>query len=80
MCSKIAEFDHFYPRQGGVFMNYKEFLTTKLFEDADIVVIQDQNGMIQDIKNYKKIRNKEILSYETDIDNDLVITTLTMEF
>lgn len=61
-------------------MNYKEFLTTKLFEDADIVVIQDQNGTIQDIKNYKKIRNKKILSYETDIDNDLVITTLTMEF
>ena len=61
-------------------MNYKEFLTTKLFEDADIIVIQDQNGTIQDIKNYKKIRNKKILSYETDIDNDLVITTLTMEF
>ena len=61
-------------------MNYKEFLTTCLFKDADIVVIQDQNGMIQDIKNYKKIYNKEILSYETDIDNDLVITTLTMEF
>lgn len=61
-------------------MKYKEFLTTKLFEDADIVVIQDQNRMIQDIKNYKKIYNKEILGYETDIDNDLVITTLTMEF
>lgn len=61
-------------------MKYKEFLTTKLFEDADIVVIQDQKGTIQDIKNYKKIHNKKILSYETDIDNDLVITTLTMEF
>ena len=61
-------------------MKYKEFLTTKLFEDADIVVIQDQNGMIQDIKNYKKIHNKEILSYETDIDNNLVVTTLTIDF
>lgn len=61
-------------------MKYKEFLTTKLFEDADIVVIQDQNGMIRDIKNYKKIHNKEILSYETDIDNNLVVTTLTIDF
>lgn len=61
-------------------MKYKEFLTTKLFEDADIVVIQDQNRMIRDIKNYKKIHNKEILSYETDIDNNLVVTTLTIDF
>lgn len=60
-------------------MKYKDFLTTRLFKDADIVVIQDQNKVVQDIKNYKKIRNKEILSYETDIDNDLVITTLTIE-
>lgn len=80
MCSKIAKFDYFYPRQGGVSMKYKEFLTTQLFKDADIIVIQDQNGMIQDIKNYKKIHKKEILGYETDIDNDLVIATLTMEF
>lgn len=60
-------------------MKYKDFLNTILFKDSDIVVIQNQNKVIQDIKNYKKIHNKEILSYETDIDNDLVITTLTME-
>ena len=61
-------------------MKYKDFLKTKLFEDADIVVIQDKNKIIQDIDNYRKIYNKDILNYETDIDNNLVITTLTIEF
>lgn len=61
-------------------MKYKDFLKTKLFEDADIVIIQDQNKIIQDIDNYRKIYNKDILNYETDIDNNLVITTLTIEF
>ena len=60
-------------------MKYKDFLKTKLFEDADIVIIQDQNKIIQDIDNYRKIYNKDILNYETDIDNNLVITTLTIE-
>ena len=60
-------------------MKYKDFLKTKLFKDADIVVIQDQNKIIQDIDNYRKIYNKDILNYETDIDNNLVITTLTIE-
>ena len=61
-------------------MKYKDFLKTKLFEDADIVIIQDQNKIIQDIDNYRKIYNKDILNYESDIDNNLVITTLTIEF
>lgn len=61
-------------------MKYKDFLKTKLFEDADIVIIQDQNKIIQDIDNYRKIYNKDILNYETDIDDNLVITTLTIEF
>ena len=61
-------------------MKYKDFLKTKLFEDADIVIIQDQNKIIQDIDNYRKIYNKDILNYETDIDNNLVIITLTIEF
>ena len=60
-------------------MKYKDFLKTKLFKDADIVVIQDKNKIIQDIDNYRKIYNKDILNYETDIDNNLVITTLTIE-
>lgn len=60
-------------------MNYREFKKTALFKDADIVVIQDKDKVIQDIKNFQKIKNKEILSYETDIDDDLVIVTLTMD-
>ena len=60
-------------------MNYREFKKTALFKDADIVVIQDKDKVIQDIKHFQKIKNKEILSYETDIDDDLVIVTLTMD-
>ena len=60
-------------------MNYREFKKTALFKDADIVVIQDKGKVIQDIKHFQKIKNKEILSYETDIDDDLVIVTLTMD-
>lgn len=60
-------------------MNFTEFKKTALYKDADIVVIQDKNEVIQDIKNYRQIRTKEILAYETDIDNDLVIVTLTMD-
>jgi hypothetical protein len=60
-------------------MTYKEFLTTALFKDSDCIDIQNKNKEIQDIKNYKKIRNKTILDYEVSIVDDLVITTLTMD-
>ena len=60
-------------------MKYKDFLKTILFKDADIIIIQNKDSEILDIKNYNKIRNVEILEYNTDIDNDLFIVTLTID-
>ena len=60
-------------------MKYKDFLKTILFKDADIIIIQNKNSEILDIKNYNKIRNVEILEYNTDIDNDLFIVTLIID-
>ena len=60
-------------------MKYKDFLKTILYKDADIIIIQNKDLEILDIKNYNKIRNVEILEYNTDIDNDLFIVTLIMD-
>lgn len=60
-------------------MKYKDFLKTILFKDADIIIIQNKDSEILDIKNYNKIRNVEILEYNTDIDNDLFIVTLIID-
>lgn len=60
-------------------MKYKDFLKTILFKDADIIIIQNKDSEILDIKNYNKIKNVEILEYNTDIDNDLFIVTLTID-
>ena len=60
-------------------MKYKDFLKTYLFKDADIIIIQNKDSEILDIKNYNKIRNVEILEYNTDIDNDLFIVTLIID-
>jgi hypothetical protein len=61
-------------------MKYKDFLNTALFRDADIVLIQDRNGNDADIADYRKVRNKEILSHETNIVDDLVYETLVIDF
>ena len=61
-------------------MKYKDFLKTALFKDADVVLIQDRNGNDADIADYRKIRNKEILSHETNIVDNLVYETLVIDF
>lgn len=61
-------------------MKYKDFLKTALFKDADIVLIQDRNGNDADIADYRKVRNKEILSHETNIVDNLVYETLVIDF